>query len=130
MDKILRICFLWQETWQYWDTHSYSYLEERISTCHHNATIQGGPHIHITHAHTGCHNVAYSKHGVAHKSTSHLNHTRIKECLGNTETLTAKVLHNVENNKHKYVNRESRMAEIQKILTMTNTNTHVTIMDE
>jgi hypothetical protein len=72
-----------------------SHLQERIATSHHDTAIQRRPNINITHAHAGCHNVTNSKHGVAYQSTSHLNHTGIKECLRDTETLTAKVLHNI-----------------------------------
>lgn len=99
-----------------------SHLQERIATSHHNTAIQCRPNIHITHAHAGCHNVTYSKHGVAHQSTSHLNHTGIKECLRDTETLAAKVLHNIANYKNKCCyKRKPRKAEIQRILPMTNT---------
>lgn len=104
--------------------HSNSHLKERISTRYHNTAIQGRAHINITHAHTGCHNVTYSEHGVAHESTSHLNHTRIKECLRDTETLTAKVLHNIANYKNKQFKIKSSTAEIQRILPMTNMNKH------
>ena len=100
-----------------------SHLQERVATSHHNTAIQCRPNIHITHAHAGCHNVTYSKHGVAHQSTSHLNHTGIKECLRDTETLAAKVLHNIANYKNKCCyKRKPRKAEIQRILPMTNTN--------
>jgi hypothetical protein len=100
-----------------------SYLQERITTSHHNTAIQCRPNIHITHAHTGRHNVTYSKHSVAHQSTSHLNHTGIKECLRDTETLAAKVLHNIANYKIKYFNkRKPSEAGIQTILPKTNTD--------